>query len=104
MQHRDFFFFSSRIRQTRSYGDWSSDVCSSDLRALEMQLGEARNRADELQGSVAPMQRQLEETRRQLEASANPSYAGLGDRAAQILRLAQDQASEALEEARREAD
>src|SRR6266516_5158414 len=26
-----FFFFSSRRRYTRSYGDWSSDVCSSDL-------------------------------------------------------------------------
>src|SRR6266516_3085071 len=26
-----FFFFSSRMRHTRSYGDWSSDVCSSDL-------------------------------------------------------------------------
>ena len=24
--------FSSRRRHTRSYGDWSSDVCSSDLR------------------------------------------------------------------------
>src|SRR5207248_3893790 len=28
-----FFFFSSRRRHTRSYGDWSSDVCSSDLSA-----------------------------------------------------------------------
>src|SRR5438094_9773141 len=28
-----FFFFSSRRRHTRSYGDWSSDVCSSDLRS-----------------------------------------------------------------------
>src|SRR5437867_6586772 len=28
-----FFFFSSRRRHTRSYGDWSSDVCSSDLAA-----------------------------------------------------------------------
>src|SRR5207248_5343221 len=28
------FFFSSRRRHTRSYGDWSSDVCSSDLVAL----------------------------------------------------------------------
>src|SRR5437867_12176284 len=28
-----FFFFSSRRRHTRSYGDWSSDVCSSDLTA-----------------------------------------------------------------------
>src|SRR5207248_3920684 len=25
------FCFSSRGRHTRSYGDWSSDVCSSDL-------------------------------------------------------------------------
>src|SRR5207248_8077689 len=31
------FFFSSRRRHTRSYGDWSSDVCSSDL----MQIMEA---------------------------------------------------------------
>src|SRR5574340_1161598 len=29
-----FFFFSSRRRHTRSFGDWSSDVCSSDLVAL----------------------------------------------------------------------
>src|SRR5256885_5356974 len=29
-----FFFFSSRRRHTRLQGDWSSDVCSSDLTAL----------------------------------------------------------------------
>src|SRR2546426_6612573 len=29
--HRWFFFFSSRRRHTRLQGDWSSDVCSSDL-------------------------------------------------------------------------
>src|SRR5256885_7646960 len=29
-----FFFFSSRRRHTRLQGDWSSDVCSSDLREL----------------------------------------------------------------------
>src|SRR5215212_6246154 len=28
----DFFFFSSRRRHTRCLSDWSSDVCSSDLR------------------------------------------------------------------------
>src|SRR3989454_95573 len=28
-----FFFFSSRRRHTRLQGDWSSDVCSSDLRS-----------------------------------------------------------------------
>src|SRR5437879_1079944 len=29
-----FFFFSSRRRHTRYIGDWSSDVCSSDLRGV----------------------------------------------------------------------
>src|SRR5256885_13167437 len=28
----DVFFFSSRRRHTRLQGDWSSDVCSSDLK------------------------------------------------------------------------
>src|SRR5256885_3418578 len=32
-----FFFFSSRRRHTRLQGDWSSDVCSSDL--LETDAG-----------------------------------------------------------------
>src|SRR5207248_6809002 len=37
-----FFFFSSRRRHTRSYGDWSSDVCSSDLKVTV--FGSARTR------------------------------------------------------------
>src|SRR5438067_5759347 len=31
-----FFFFSSRRRHTRSKRDWSSDVCSSDLRRTNL--------------------------------------------------------------------
>src|SRR5437764_15024423 len=30
------FFFSSRRRHTRYIGDWSSDVCSSDLKRMVM--------------------------------------------------------------------
>src|SRR5256885_3579716 len=38
-----FFFFSSRRRHTRLQGDWSSDVCSSDLpEALGGRRGEIR--------------------------------------------------------------
>src|SRR6266487_6894717 len=33
-----FFFFSSRRRHTRWTGDWSSDVCSSDLVPLGLEL------------------------------------------------------------------
>src|SRR5204863_6794572 len=38
-----FFFFSSRRRHTRSLRDWSSDVCSSDLRQL---AEESKSRVD----------------------------------------------------------
>src|SRR5207248_8158559 len=34
------FFFSSRRRHTRSYGDWSSDVCSSDLSVQRVKPGD----------------------------------------------------------------
>src|SRR5256885_10812130 len=36
------FFFSSRRRHTRLQGDWSSDVCSSDLRVIgDVLVGQA---------------------------------------------------------------
>src|SRR5205807_7933081 len=38
-----FFFFSSRRRHTRLQGDWSSDVCSSDLFALVIGNGRYDN-------------------------------------------------------------
>src|SRR6266581_7298353 len=34
-----FFFFSSRRRHTRWTGDWSSDVCSSDLKPVQVSVG-----------------------------------------------------------------
>src|ERR1017187_5573692 len=34
-----FFFFSSRRRHTRYIGDWSSDVCSSDLNGSAARKG-----------------------------------------------------------------
>src|SRR6266581_8639529 len=36
-----FFFFSSRRRHTRWTGDWSSDVCSSDLAMVRVIAGDA---------------------------------------------------------------
>src|SRR5687768_18073300 len=36
------FFFSSRRRHTRCSRDWSSDVCSSDLRATSRKFKRAR--------------------------------------------------------------
>src|SRR2546426_6315560 len=36
------FFFSSRRRHTRLQGDWSSDVCSSDLFSMRLEARAAR--------------------------------------------------------------
>src|ERR1039457_389241 len=50
------FFFSSRRRHTRLQGDWSSDVCSSDLQQLldlghviphRQYIGDDKQRADQ---------------------------------------------------------
>src|SRR5437763_7795255 len=48
-----FFFFSSRRRHTRYIGDWSSDVCSSDLRVdlagvMNKYIGETEKRIKEV--------------------------------------------------------
>src|SRR5256885_14984603 len=39
----ELFFFSSRRRHTRLQGDWSSDVCSSDLERLSRDGDRARD-------------------------------------------------------------
>src|SRR5215475_3861262 len=39
MYYMFFFFFSSRRRHTRFSRDWSSDVCSSDLREVLAEWG-----------------------------------------------------------------
>src|SRR5438876_3870507 len=46
------FFFSSRRRHTRWTGDWSSDVCSSDLRFAGRTLD-----CDPLAGAIAELSR-----------------------------------------------
>src|SRR3712207_7117086 len=37
------FFFSSRRRHTRYWRDWSSDVCSSDLKIIKADVNIAKN-------------------------------------------------------------
>src|SRR5688500_20312290 len=44
------FFFSSRRRHTRLQGDWSSDVCSSDLAFALERLVQAAGLVETLQG------------------------------------------------------
>src|SRR2546430_2841900 len=48
------FFFSSRRRHTRFDCDWSSDVCSSDLKLREKLIGEGIETVQDL--LKAPME------------------------------------------------
>src|SRR5215510_15623037 len=55
-----FFFFSSRRRHTRWPRDWSSDVCSSDLKLLATVLPDSGRlrwalRAGQLARGLAPL-------------------------------------------------
>src|SRR5256885_5689951 len=54
-----FFFFSSRRRHTRLQGDWSSDVCSSDLRRTVRKIP-ARGRRRAPRGAALDHLRQSE--------------------------------------------
>src|SRR5688500_11047259 len=69
------FFFSSRRRHTRLQGDWSSDVCSSDLAAegvlkeAESAFMKARDIASKPPAAVAQAEARLAEAQ---QALANP--------------------------------
>src|SRR5208337_5203541 len=47
-----FFFFSSRRRHTRYIGDWSSDVCSSDLEAVSSHVADRKKEAEKAEAIV----------------------------------------------------
>src|SRR5256885_3747803 len=59
MQENDcssfFFFFSSRRRHTRLQGDWSSDVCSSDLGSLAKFVEKGRLTAAERDAALSQL-------------------------------------------------
>src|SRR5437763_17035859 len=78
---KDFlFFFSSRRRHTIYIGDWSSDVCSSDLEPAVPELVQHEERRGRIRAPAA-------EARSQGDALAN-SKAGTEPRAGGVLQSA----------------
>src|SRR5207248_8458139 len=81
------FFFSTRRRHTKSYGDWSSDVCSSDL--SEMQVAGVGQRvpvdvagavmrvgSNHVEGGPRPVRPDRQHARRRLDALAPRQQGG----------------------------
>src|SRR5256885_17218423 len=90
-----FFFFSSRRRHTRLQGDWSSDVCSSDLR-IEAIAAIRRLERFDLQFVEQPCAtlEELAEVRRRVSApiAADESVATVAD----VLRAAELEACDVV--------
>src|SRR5439155_11795494 len=66
-----FFFFSSRRRHTRWPRDWSSDVCSSDLRPHEALAGQDHRYLAQAGGGVAQEPRAALQEGSQRRAAGN---------------------------------
>src|SRR5256886_3900864 len=70
-----FFFFSSRRRHTRFDCDWSSDVCSSDLKEhrtvqeLEATVAQQQKEIQALTASLKEQASQIQKVSAQLEVS-----------------------------------
>src|SRR6266542_2496560 len=77
-----FFFFSSRRRHTRCYRDWSSDVCSSDLRTGAVLAAVSDPRTAEAGGTPAFEERREPASISKLITTAAALRAGLDPDAA----------------------
>src|SRR5437763_2027988 len=74
-----YFFFSSRRRHTRYIGDWSSDVCSSDLDTIHRldrsdAIERHRCRADVTIGNVGKHHTERREHRDRKSTRLNSSH------------------------------
>src|SRR5256885_6529620 len=66
------FFFSSRRRHTRLQGDWSSDVCSSDLRNGQLEASavgtqKAKDERERLAQESVIAKAQIQELQKRLD-------------------------------------
>src|SRR5256884_5464305 len=87
------FFLSSRRRHARCSGDWSSDVCSSDL--VRERTGQSQQRLTELRGRLEEQARQpvpaLDTSRGGAAVPVGPSGNPAGPGAEQMYDLAYQQ-------------
>ena len=92
----------------RGYERTQVDSYIERLTARLGQLVDARDLADtstrDNDGKVGDLEKKLAETQRALEEAAKPTLSGLGTRVEQLLRLAEEQAADHRDDARREAE
>src|SRR5919199_2172006 len=94
---------SGQLFQTRISGYDKTQV-DERVAALEGALRDARARVEELDARSMKLSGEVSEAHRQLREVERPSYSGLGARIEQLLRLAEEQASDVIAAATKDAD
>src|ERR687883_901786 len=94
---------SGQLFQTRISGYDKTQV-DERVATLEAALRDARARVEELDAQTMKLAGEVSEAHRQLREVGRPSYAGLGARIEQLLRLAEEQASDVIAAATKDAD
>ena len=94
---------SGQLFQTRISGYDKTQV-DERVTALEGALRDARARVEELDARAMKLAGEVSEAHRQLREVERPSYSGLGARIEQLLRLAEEQASDVIAAATKDAD
>jgi len=94
---------TGQLFQTRISGYDKTQV-DERIGALEAALRDARARVEELDSRAMKLAGEVAEAHRQLREVERPSYSGLGARIEQLLRLAEEQASDVIAAATKDAD
>lgn len=85
-------------------GGYDRDAVDHYIRGLLSQRSELEGRATSAESDLTAAKSRLEKLTSQLAEHEAPSYAGLGGRASEMLRLAEEQSEAVLLEARQQAE
>ena len=83
---------------------YDREQVDAQISQLQAALSKARGAVEQLDGKNLKLANELTEAQRQLREVDRPSYAGLGARIEQLLRLAEEQAVEMVAAAQSDAD
>src|SRR3954451_5899993 len=83
---------------------YDREQVDEQIAAMQAALAKARDTVEQLDAQNRKMTNDMTEAQRQLREVDRPSYAGLGARIEQLLRLAEEQASDVVAAATKDAE
>src|SRR3954452_15759856 len=84
-------------------GGYDKDAVDRHLRTVAAEKAGLLASINEAQGKLKVLEAQVSELRQKLAENETPSYAGLGGKASEMLRLAEEQAEDVLHDAKVQA-